>query len=767
MYAVAGAARPRHLLRARPGDVPRDGRRRDHPRRGVPLPAPPARRDAVRRPERDGARAGRRPPREAGIRITLLDTCYLAAGFGEPPEGVQLRFSDGDVERVGGAGERARAGRRRAWSAPRSTRCARCPRDQLDAVAGGPRPPAARPPVRAGRRERGLPRGVRRAPRRRLLAEAGPPRAERPPPCTRPTSPTATSRCSAATGDLRLLLPDHRARPRRRHRPAPPAARRRRPADPRQRQPRGDRPVRGDARGRARRAAGHPAARALDRRRAADRRDAAGHASARLRRRRPDRGRARAPTWSPLDTASPRTAGTGADEHTAVFAATAADVTQVMVDGAGRRTAAATASRDRARARRRDPGGLGRMSTHSVLTNIGELVTNDPERRGPARRDRRRGARRRGRQGRLGRPGRRRAGRRRARRRRRPRGAARASSTATATWSSPATGRRSSRPGWRASRTPPAASAPPSPPPAPPPTSSSPPTSRGWSRRCAARAPRPSRSRAATGSPSTTRPAAWRSPGSSPTRPRSSAPTSCPPSTRRPGGVRRPGHRPDARGGRTARPLDRRLLRARRVRRRPGARGSSRPAPPPGLRGRLHANQLGPGPGVRLAAELGPDRRRPLHLPRRRRRRRAARLGHHRHPAARASSSRPGSPTRTPARLLDAGVRSRWPATATPAPATRSSMPLCIALAVREMGMTPGRGASTPRRLRRRRGPRPRRRRRPRRRQRGRPGGARRARPTSTWPTAPAYRSSPAPGWAAGPPDGRRLRQPVGGTSST
>jgi cytosine/adenosine deaminase-related metal-dependent hydrolase len=34
-----------------------------------------------------------------------------------------------------------------------------------------------------------------------------------------------------------------------------------------------------------------------------------------------------------LDTGSPRTAGTGADEHTAVFAATAADVTQVMVGG--------------------------------------------------------------------------------------------------------------------------------------------------------------------------------------------------------------------------------------------------------------------------------------------------------------------------------------------------------------------------------------------------------------------------------------------------
>jgi formiminoglutamate deiminase len=35
---------------------------------------------------------------EAGIRLTLLDTCYLSSGFGEPPQGVQRRFSDGDVD---------------------------------------------------------------------------------------------------------------------------------------------------------------------------------------------------------------------------------------------------------------------------------------------------------------------------------------------------------------------------------------------------------------------------------------------------------------------------------------------------------------------------------------------------------------------------------------------------------------------------------------------------------------------------------------------
>ncbi|MFF5428270.1 MULTISPECIES: formimidoylglutamate deiminase [unclassified Streptomyces] len=36
---------------------------------------------------------------EAGIRITLLDTAYLSAGFGKAPEPHQLRFSDGTAER--------------------------------------------------------------------------------------------------------------------------------------------------------------------------------------------------------------------------------------------------------------------------------------------------------------------------------------------------------------------------------------------------------------------------------------------------------------------------------------------------------------------------------------------------------------------------------------------------------------------------------------------------------------------------------------------
>ena len=39
--------------------------------------------------------------RDAGIRIALLDTCYLAGGIGRPAEGAQLRFSDGTADAWG------------------------------------------------------------------------------------------------------------------------------------------------------------------------------------------------------------------------------------------------------------------------------------------------------------------------------------------------------------------------------------------------------------------------------------------------------------------------------------------------------------------------------------------------------------------------------------------------------------------------------------------------------------------------------------------
>jgi imidazolonepropionase len=107
-----------------------------------------------------------------------------------------------------------------------------------------------------------------------------------------------------------------------------------------------------------------------------------------------------------------------------------------------------------------------------------------------------------------------------------------------------------------------------------------------------------------------------------------------------------------------------------------------------GLRGRLHANQLGPGPGVRLACELG-----------------LAAVDHCTYltdddVAALAGSGTiatllPGVEfsTRQPypdaRRLLDAGVRVALASDCNPGSCFTSSMPLCVALAVREMGMTP------------------------------------------------------------------------------
>jgi formiminoglutamate deiminase len=75
--------------------------------------------------------------RRAGLRITLLDTCYLSAGFGKPPAGPQVRFSDGDVDgwasRVGAMGpqEHARIGGAyhsvRAVSPEQMKRCSAAP----------------------------------------------------------------------------------------------------------------------------------------------------------------------------------------------------------------------------------------------------------------------------------------------------------------------------------------------------------------------------------------------------------------------------------------------------------------------------------------------------------------------------------------------------------------------------------------------------------------------------------------------------------------
>jgi imidazolonepropionase len=107
-----------------------------------------------------------------------------------------------------------------------------------------------------------------------------------------------------------------------------------------------------------------------------------------------------------------------------------------------------------------------------------------------------------------------------------------------------------------------------------------------------------------------------------------------------------------------------------------------------GLRGRLHANQLGPGPGVRLACELGllavdhctyldPEDVAAL-----RDTGTIATLL----PGVEFSTRQPYPDARA---LLDAGVRVALASDCNPGSCFTSSIPLCVALAVREMGMTP------------------------------------------------------------------------------
>ena len=107
-----------------------------------------------------------------------------------------------------------------------------------------------------------------------------------------------------------------------------------------------------------------------------------------------------------------------------------------------------------------------------------------------------------------------------------------------------------------------------------------------------------------------------------------------------------------------------------------------------GLAPRVHANQLGPGPGVQLACEVG-----------------AAAADHCTYlsdadvaaladsgvvagllPGVEFSTRHPYPDAR---RLLDAGVRIAIATDCNPGTSYTSSMPFCIALAVREMGLTP------------------------------------------------------------------------------
>ena len=466
---------------------------------------PPA--AAVRRPERDGGGAASRPPPTPGSG-SPCSTPATSPAASAPAGHLPLERRPAAVlrrrrRRVGRPGRRP-ADRREAMRIGAAVHSVRA------VPAGAPADRRRRPPP-AGRctctcpssRRRTRPAQLLRlhpdrAARRRRAARPDDHRRARHPPHRR-----RHRRCSARTGTTVCVCPTHRGRPRRRHRPGPAGSATRAPALPRQR------PAR--------------VIDLLDEARALEMHERLGAASA---------AASRPPSCSPPLTAH---------GHRALGWPDAGRLAAGAPRRPGRRPAGHAAHRRRATRRRccwppppptctpssstgarrvgrgrhvlGDVGGCcadaieplweDRMST--LVTGIGELVTNDPAHGGPlgmvpdaavvveGGRVAWVGPRR-------ARPGRRQAG-----RRRRPRGDPRLRRQPRPPGVRRRPGGASSRRGWRASPTTAAASPPPSPPPAPRRRRAARPARARWSPRCARRAPRPSRSRAATGSPSTTR----------------------------------------------------------------------------------------------------------------------------------------------------------------------------------------------------------------------------------------------------------------------
>ena len=320
--------------------------------------------------------------REAGIRITLLDTCYLHGGFGEPLNPVQERFSDGRRRGLGRARRRARRPSRARASARRSTACGPSTRTPARPSRTGPASASVRcTPTSPSSRPRTRPAvaayGAHADRRARRRGRSGTALHRRPRDAPRPT-PT-----SAALGGGRCMLlsvPDHRARPRRRDRPGPGARRCGRRARARHRLARRDRHARGGARGGARRATCDRRARPPRRRGAVAGRDAPPATPRSAGPRRARSSRARSPTWSRSTSTGCGSPGRIADTalEAVVFAAAAADV-----EAGGLRRA-------RDRARRRAPGARrcrraagvdrrGDVVSAIAIDRIGLLVTNDPE----------------------------------------------------------------------------------------------------------------------------------------------------------------------------------------------------------------------------------------------------------------------------------------------------------------------------------------------------------------------------------------------------
>ena len=258
MYRLAGDARPGLDARGRRARLRRDGRGRLRRGRRVPLRPPPARRHAVRGPERDGdrrrrgrargraarscccpppttARAGTaatsRPRPASAASATRTSTTYLARvdalrAWADGRDGVHVGVAAHSVRAVPGelaGGDRRLRRRARA------------------------RPPRAR--ARAAARAGGVPRRARRLPRRAARTAPGflGPRTS----VIHGIHVDAGGRRPAGRERHdRRLVPDDRGQPRRRPLPGARLPRRRRADRDRQRLPGARRPVRGDARAR-------------------------------------------------------------------------------------------------------------------------------------------------------------------------------------------------------------------------------------------------------------------------------------------------------------------------------------------------------------------------------------------------------------------------------------------------------------------------------------------------------------------------------------
>jgi formiminoglutamate deiminase len=267
---------------------------------------------------------------EAGIRIALLDTCYLSGGFGAPVETPQLRYFDGDADRWAARTLQLRGNdRAHLGAAIHSVRAV--PAEQMPTVVAAAEGRPLHVHVSEQNKENADCMAAYGATPTQLLADhgvLGPMTtavhathltnddihhlgSTRTHACFCPTTErdlgdgVGPSRALHEAGSALTIGTDSHA-----------------VVDPFEEL----RAVEMDER-LSDQARGHWAAAEL-----LTAGGAAGHASLGF----PDAGEIRVGARADLvtlDTTTPRTAGTGADEHTAVFAATAADVTHVVIDG--------------------------------------------------------------------------------------------------------------------------------------------------------------------------------------------------------------------------------------------------------------------------------------------------------------------------------------------------------------------------------------------------------------------------------------------------